>query len=314
MLKIVVLLGGKSPERDVSLVSGAEVAKELRLQGNVVFEIDPAAFSRGSDMLNAISSTGADVVFNGLHGGDGENGIIQAMLAQSGFRSTGSDFKASSIAMDKLISKLLAMKAGVPVPRYWICDKSDFQNLPPAFSDVCHEIYHKEENTRLVIKPVDAGSSVGISIINSDAEWLPAMEEAFRYAERVIVEAFVEGKELTVTVLAGKALPVVEIRPVNGWYDYKSKYTKGETEYISPDTLTAEETAKVQHYALKVWQIMQCSGYARIDFRYNGTYFYFLEVNTLPGMTPLSLTPMAAKAIGMTFGDLLKEIINQALI
>lgn len=313
MFKIVVLLGGNSPEREVSLVSGREIAIELRNLGHEVNELDPADFAHGFDLLKAIHSCNPDVVFNGLHGGDGENGILQAMLSQSGFCSTGSGHKASAIAMDKLVSKLLAMKAGVPVPRYWICDHSDYLERKPDFSEVCHEIYHREQNTKLVVKPVDAGSSVGISIIDSEDEWFPALESAFLYCDRIIVEAFIEGKELTVTVLDGVALPVVEIKPVSGWYDYKSKYTKGQTEYISPAPLTAAETAKVQYYAGKVWRILQCSGYARVDFRYNGKLFYFLEVNTLPGMTPLSLTPMSAKAQGMSFGELLSKIIESAL-
>jgi D-alanine-D-alanine ligase len=312
MQHIAVLLGGISPERDVSLVTGSEVAKELRTMGYAVSEFDPADFQHGFQLMQALHNAHPDVVFIGLHGGDGENGSLQAMLSQSGFRYTGSGFRASAIAMDKLISKLLAMKAGAPVPRYWICDKSDFEKATPDFQHVLHEIYHHDPSTKLIVKPVDAGSSVGISIVKDVSDWLHALETAFKYADRVLVEAFIEGRELTVTILDDTPLPLVEIIPHEGWYDYQSKYTKGKTTYVAPAEIDTAVSEKMQQRAMRIWKMTGCHGYGRIDFRYDGKESYFLEINTLPGMTPLSLTPKAAQSIGLSFGDLLNKIIATA--
>jgi D-alanine-D-alanine ligase len=310
MSKIVVLLGGKSPEREVSLVSGAEIAQQLRLNGHEVTELDPADMQYGHELILTIHNLQPDLVFIGLHGGDGENGILQAMLNGSNIRFTGSGFKASTIAMDKLLSKFVASQAGVPHPDYFVLNKPDYiKKLIGTYEE-----YHKgfaagNQSQEVVVKPMDAGSSVGVHIVKDEKGWQQALEDAFNYSEKVLVEEYIEGRELTVTILDGMALPVVEIKPHNGFYDYPNKYTAGNTTYHAPAELNDSEAKKVQDFAVRIWQAMDCSGYARIDFRYNGRQFYFLEVNTLPGMTPLSLTPMAAKQVGISFGELLEKII-----
>jgi len=314
MLNIVVLLGGNSPERKVSLISGREITAQLKQNGHQVTQIDPADYPYSHEMIRAIHELSPDVVFIGLHGGEGENGVLQATLTASLIRFTGSSFKASAIAMDKLLSKFIADKATVPVPHYQIIQKKDYQNQGiPDYSFYHSKLTKSNHASEIVIKPVDAGSSVGVHIVQDESEWKIALVDAFQYSDKVMLEEFIEGRELTVTILDGIALPVVEIMPHEGFYDYPNKYTEGNTTYQAPADLTHLEATTVQEHALNIWQAMECSGYARIDFRYNGKVFYFLEVNTLPGMTPLSLTPMAAKAMGIDFGALLEKIMDVAL-
>ncbi len=314
MLSIVVLLGGNSSERDVSLTSGREISGQLKLNGHQITEIDPADYAFGHDMIKAIHDTKPDLVFIGLHGGEGENGVLQAMLSGSRIPYTGSHFKASAIAMDKLLSKFVAEQAQVKTPQYMVINKNDYANRKnPGYLDCLGLLIGGNSAPEVVVKPIDAGSSVGVHIVNDRTQWDNALSDALLYSDKVMIEEYIEGRELTVTVIDGEALPVVEIKPHDGFYDYPNKYTKGNTTYHAPAILTTQETATVQNQALKIWQVMECSGYARIDFRYNNKDFYFLEVNTLPGMTPLSLTPMSAKASGMDFGDLLEKIMDVAL-
>jgi D-alanine-D-alanine ligase len=313
MLNVIVLLGGKSSEREVSLVSGKEISKQLALNGHKVIELDPADYQFGHELITAIKSFKADLVFIGLHGGEGENGILQAMLDGSSIPYTGSGYKASAVAMDKMYAKLIAQYANVPVPQSLIFSRQDCENkLYPSFKDCLEKLSQDKLNSKLVVKPADAGSSVGVHIIDNESDYTNAIADAMQYSEKIMAEEFIAGRELTVTVLNGKALPVVEIKPHQGFYDYSSKYTKGFTDYQAPADLSTEESIIVQEYAVNIWHAMECSGYARIDFRYDGKVFYFLEVNTLPGMTPLSLTPMAAKAVGMNFGELLEAIMSIA--
>ncbi len=310
-LKIVVLLGGKSPERKVSLVSGAEISKQLQLNGHQVIEIDPIDYELGHDLIQAICQKQPDIVFIALHGGDGENGVLQAMLAGSNLPFTGSDCKTSAVAMDKLLSKILAVHEGIPVPAYLVLSKNRVTGNPGISYENCLEQLHLTgKDKAMVIKPNDAGSSVGVHILTEPSKWQEALDDSFLHSDKVLIEEYIAGRELTVTMLDDKPLPVVEIIPHEGFYDYNNKYSKGNTTYQSPAEITSEETKTIQVYAEKMWKVMDCRGYGRIDFRYDGNRFYFLEVNTLPGMTPLSLTPMAAKAVGISFGELLERIIN----
>jgi D-alanine-D-alanine ligase len=314
MLNIIVLLGGNSPERKVSLVSGREITAQLKQNGHQVTTIDPADFSFCHEMIKTIHDLKPDLVFIGLHGGEGENGILQATLTASKILFTGSHFKASAVAMDKLLSKHIAVHAQVPVPKYQIVNLGQYeQKQLSGFSEYKSVLSGNNSSSELVIKPADAGSSVGVHIVTDELQFETALSDAFLYSDKVIIEEYIEGRELTVTILDGAALPVVEIMPHEGFYDYPNKYTEGNTTYQAPAELTPLEATTIQKQAMKIWQAMECSGYARIDFRYNGKVFYFLEVNTLPGMTPLSLTPMAAKANGIDFGALLERIMDVAL-
>lgn len=307
MVRISVLLGGNSSERKVSLITGAEVAKQLRLNGYEVSELDPADFSDGHNLISAIKELKSDLVFIGLHGGDGENGVIQALLHSCDIPYTGSDFKSSAIAMDKLLSKYVARQVDVPVPAFFVAENKKISDY--TFSTLNTILNSGSSSKAIVVKPVDSGSSVGVHIVDNEDDFKAALIDAFNHSDRVMIEQYIQGRELTVTVLDGIALPVVEIQPHKGFYDYPNKYSQGNTTYIAPAELNDNEAVTIQDYAIRIWRTMGCSGYGRIDFRYDNSVFYFLEVNTLPGMTPLSLTPMAAKAHGISFADLLDRII-----
>ncbi|HNZ07527.1 MAG TPA: D-alanine--D-alanine ligase [Candidatus Cloacimonadota bacterium] len=307
MKTICVLKGGISSEREVSLVSGTAIANELRAMDYDVFELDPADHPRLDELLTAIKTRHADLVFIGLHGGLGENGKLQAALELAGIPHTGSGFEACCVTMDKYLSKLTASAEGIPTPAY-ILMREDLVNDYNTAEDL--QGFLSGTSMPVVVKPNDGGSSVGISLVREIGDLKQAVKLAFREAKHVLVEQFIPGRELTVTVLDGQALPVVEIKPLQGWYDYKNKYTKGNTEYIAPAEIEPATAQLVQLYATRLWHAFGLKGYARVDFRYDGSQAWFLEVNTLPGMTSLSLTPMAAKAAGISFSGLLERIIN----
>jgi D-alanine-D-alanine ligase len=332
-LKIALLLGGTSSERDVSLASGIRVAEALRTCGHEVRAIDPARGPLSDDEQRALA-TGrvvqtappsqealrrmarealpsfasnlprqgdADVVFLGLHGGSGEDGTIQALLDLGGVPYTGSGHLASALAMDKDLSKHLFRQANVSTAK-WL--------MAPAGAD--------EVNTALglpvIVKPSKQGSTVGLSIVRNASELQPAMDEAFNFDDEVMIEEFIAGRELTVGILGNIALPVGEIIPKHEIYDYECKYTAGMADERFPAELTKQETARVQDEALRAFRALKLRGCARIDFRMakDGT-FYCLEANTLPGMTQTSLIPQAAAAAGISFPELCDRIVRLAL-
>jgi D-alanine-D-alanine ligase len=332
-LKIALLLGGTSSERDVSLASGIRVAEALRTCGHEVRAIDPARGPLSDDEQRALA-TGrvvqtappsqealrrmarealpsfasnlprqgdADVVFLGLHGGSGEDGTIQALLDLGGVPYTGSGHLASALAMDKDLSKHLFRQANVSTAK-WL--------MAPAGVD--------EVNAALglpvIVKPSKQGSTVGLSIVRNASELQPAMDEAFNFDDEVMIEEFIAGRELTVGILGNIALPVGEIIPKHEIYDYECKYTAGMADERFPAELTKQETARVQDEALRAFRALKLRGCARIDFRMakDGT-FYCLEANTLPGMTQTSLIPQAAAAAGISFPELCDRIVRLAL-
>ncbi len=299
--RIIILAGGLSEESEVSKTSSNEVAAALKSRDYKIKIIDPSSFMNYSGMLKAIHEFNPFIVFNGLHGAAGEDGRIQSLLSLEKISFTGSAYRASAISMDKYISGVLVKYLGISIPMRYLLYK-DFDMDPGMFI--------KKIGFPLVVKPNDSGSSVGISIITKAEELEQAITKAFIFSNRVLLEQFIKGRELTVTILGKKALPVVEIKPKNGWYDYTNKYTKGHTVYEVPAELTEKKSLEIQRQALEIFKLFGCRAYARVDFRYNGKKFYFLEVNTLPGMTSLSLTPMAAKEAGINFEELLEKIIE----
>ena len=301
LYNIIILSGGFSEEADVSKATTREISKALNENGKDIILLDPAEFSSYSELIMKIKELKPDIVFNGLHGAEGEDGRIQSLLALESIPFTGSAQRASAIAMDKYISGILAMYIEIKIPKRRLIYKDYEYDFNLIFQNI---------DFPMVIKPNDSGSSVGISIINKESELYEAVKLAFKYSDKVIIEEFIDGRELTVTILGKEALPVVEIIPNNGWYDYKNKYTKGKTIYEVPARLTNNEVKTIQKQALDVFALFGCEIYGRIDFRYDGKDFYFLEVNTLPGMTQLSLTPMAAKEAGISFKELLCKIIE----
>ena len=309
MKTICVLMGGRSSERKISLLSGAAVAAQLKKSGYKMFELDPQDFPTISELIAAIKSGGADVVFLALHGGEGENGKMQAAFELAQIPFTGSGSRACCITMDKYTAKLIARDIGVPTADFIVMHYNMIED------------YNTDEDLMgflgnlglpVVVKPNDGGSSVGVSIVKQIQELKPAVELAFRESNVVLVEKYIAGAEFAVTVLEGKALPVVEIKPVEGWYDYTNKYTEGKTVYVAPAEIDPALSRLLQVYATRLWQAFDLKGYARVDFLYDGDQAWFLEANTLPGMTSLSLTPMAAKTVGIDFAKLLEIIINNA--
>lgn len=310
MKTIVVLKGGNSPEREISLVSGTEIAGALNTLGFIVRELDPQDYPQLADLLEAIRAEDPALVFNGLHGGSGENGELQAALQLAGVPFTGSNAKASALAMDKYISKLIVEQEGVPVAKHILLRANLLEDYRDSRD---YAAFTESLGLPLIVKPNDAGSSVGIHLVHTLEELKPAVADAFRYCNTVLMEEYIPGRELTVSILDGKSLPVVEIRPKAGWYDYQNKYTKGKTEYLAPAPIHESIAQLVQLYAERSFWALGCTVYGRVDFRLNEDRLYFLEVNTLPGMTPLSLTPMAAKAAGLSFCDLLQNIIRSSV-
>jgi D-alanine-D-alanine ligase len=327
--KIALLVGGTSPERQVSKMSGKGVLQALKTLQYPTIIIDPAYglnqpedeelffleknFTEPSNRnyIDAINSTmfdDVDVVFSALHGKWAEDGTIQSLLELRGLRYTGSKVLASALAMDKEMSKVIFRQAGVQTADWFsVKDKNFVPNL------VADEIKQKF-GFPCIIKANDQGSTVGLKFVKDESEVEEGIILAQQFSSIALVEKYIPGRELTVTVLINEALPVLEIVPKSGMYDYKSKYTSGMSEYIVPAEIPDEVTVKAQQQALRAFHSLGCEGYARIDFRLNNeNELYCLEVNTLPGMTPLSLVPKAAKAVGISFEELIKRIIQQAL-
>jgi D-alanine-D-alanine ligase len=335
-VRIAVLLGGISAERNISLLSGRNVVWALRQRGHEVLAIDPArgsqclfsdeelaaadaalpsqqeleSFSRWAlvQALDAPWTGTVELVFPVLHGPYGEDGRVQALLELRGLRYVGSDMLASALAADKHTSKLLFLAAGIPTPRWMAVTAQQLEEEP--LEELLDEL-----GTHLVVKPNDQGSSVGMSLLrNCTVEELrEALELALRYSALALVERYIEGRELTVGILGEEALPVVEIRPGSGFYDYEHKYTAGKTEYTCPADLPPDIAEYAQNVALSAHRILGCRHFSRVDFRLDSDGQPFcLEVNTIPGMTPLSLFPRAARAAGIEFDELCERLVSLA--
>jgi D-alanine-D-alanine ligase len=293
-LKLVVMLGGPGSEREVSLRSGAAVARALRSRGHDVIEIDPQP---GKWSLPAK----VDAVFLALHGEYGEDGRIQAELENIGVPYTGCNSEVSRIAFDKVLTKERCIQAGVPTARYTVV-RSKEASLPTELS------------LPLVLKPVRQGSSVGLQFLKHPADWTSALAQSLHYDREVLVEEMVQGRETTVGILASKVLPVVEVRPKSGAYDYQNKYTSGATEYFCPAPFSEATTAAIQNAALGAFNAVGGGDYARVDVMITEQEEpIVLEVNTLPGMTETSLLPKAAAAAGFDYAALCEKMIELAL-
>ena len=288
------MLGGPSAEREVSLRSGAAVAKALRSLGHEVNELDP----RTPDW-NLLDGT--EVVFLALHGTYGEDGTVQKRLDELGVAYTGCDAEASRIAFDKVLTKQSCIQSGVPTPKF-ISVHSATEPFPASFS------------FPLVVKPSRQGSSVGLEFVERVEDWSAALASALKYDSEVLVEEKIIGRETTVGILDGKPLPVVEVRPHNGVYDAHSKYTPGATEYFCPADFGDATTNRIQAVALGAFKAVGGRDYARVDVmvRADGSPVV-LEVNTLPGMTETSLLPKAAAAAGINFAELCQRMVDLAL-
>lgn len=293
--KVAVLMGGPSAEREVSLSSGRECAAALRDVGFEVIEVDA-----GRDLPMRLSEIAPDVVFNGLHGRWGEDGCVQGILEWMGLPYTHSGVLASSLAMDKERTKNVYRAAGLPVAESVLADKdaamADHVMTPPY-----------------VVKPYNEGSSVGVYLVDANANTPPKLSEEM--PQTVMVEAFLPGRELTCTVMGDRALGVTEIL-TDGWYDYEAKYAAGGSRHVCPAELPEEITAACLDYALRAHQALGCRGVTRTDFRWDEDKgldgLFLLETNTQPGMTPTSLSPEHAELIGLSFGEFCKWMVEDA--
>ena len=289
-------MGGPGEEREISLQSGKAIQLALEAIGYNVLGITME--NKLGDIISDLHSV--DLVFLGLHGSIGENGTIQGFLESLGLKYTGSDPLSSAICMDKNISKIIARDSKVNTPNWEIVTRGQTLN---------------EDNSEfpLVIKPNDQGSTVGLTIVHDESELGSALDLAFKYSSSVMVEQFIKGRELTVTLIGGKALPVCEIIPSHELYDYECKYTSGMSKYVCPADIDLDLTKRIQEITERLFDVLKCRHYSRADFRMDHEdNLWFLEMNTLPGMTDTSLAPMTAKAAGLSFNDLIECIVLQA--
>jgi len=326
-VKVVLLMGGRSAEREISLRTGHGIFKSLRNLGHEVTAIDAAdgrligAGETASAQLEgplepsdlpevsvsvvaeAQPLAEAEVVFLALHGGAGENGTVQALLDLSNRPYTGSGVLASALAMNKALSKSVFERAGVPTPRWQLVRASRLEGVDATALG----------GYPLIVKPNEQGSSVGLSVVADPGDLPAALDAAFQYGRDVLVEQFIPGRELTVAVLGDEAMPIVEIRPKSGQYDYESKYTSGAGDYACPADLPESLARRVQELGVRAAQALDCAGVTRVDFRLSTQDEPFcLEVNTIPGMTPTSLVPMAARARGLSYDQLVARMLELA--
>lgn len=337
-MKIAVLFGGISTERNVSISGGRAVIEALRAKGHDVIAVDPAygkdGLRKAEAQLNNIESyptleelkefsprslmecvnseifDDVECVFIVLHGKYGEDGIIQSLLELRGIPYTGSGVGANAISIDKATTKHLLTVAGIPTPAGITVHPKIADNY-----DIIKEI-RSEMGDEIVIKPNNQGSTIGLTIVkdgNLD-DIANGIKLAGQYCEDVLIEQYIDGREITVGVVGDEALPVIEIIPEDGFYDYKHKYTKGQTQYVCPAEISEDIAEFTQGLALTAHNILGCKGFSRVDFRLTDEgQPYCLEVNTIPGFTSTSLVPKAAKEIGYEFPELCEKIINIAI-
>ncbi len=340
-MNIVVLAGGISTEREISIVSGTKVCEALREKGHKAILVDvyfgkeraeaatafpetydvaqAAAYMRSFDskVEESIASgkeffgpevltlcKAADIVFMALHGENGENGKVQATFDLLGIKYTGSGYLGSAMAMDKGLSKQIFLENGVPAPRGIIVKREEGRKTAEEYG----------MTFPCVVKTCCGGSSVGVYIVETEEAFAKALEDAFAYEPEIVIETYVKGREFSIGVVDGEAYPIIEIAPLEGFYDYKNKYQPGSTIETCPAELTKEQTEKMQAYAVKAYEALRLSSYGRIDFLMNENGDMFcLEANTLPGMTPTSLLPQEAAALGMSFADLCEKLIQVSM-
>lgn len=339
-MNIIVLAGGNSTEREVSIASGQGVCKALRERNHKAVLLDPyfgaskkeenlfpAEYDvdKAADAMREMSSKleetmktrkgffgpnvleickEADIVFLALHGANGEDGKVQSVLDLMGIKYTGSGPLSSGMAMDKGITKMVFEAKGVPTPKGITLEKGKCSSQLADYG----------MGFPVIVKPCCGGSSVGVCIANNQTEYQAALLEAFSYENEVVVEQFITGREFSVAVVDGKAYPVIEIAPLQGFYDYKNKYQAGSCVETCPADLSSALTKEMQKYAEMGYKALNLQAYARLDFLMDDEgNMYCLEANTLPGMTPTSLIPQEAKAIGMDYPQLCEKLIEVSL-
>lgn len=289
--KIGVLMGGLSSEKEISLRSGTAVLESLKRSG---YRAVPIEGDR--NVVERLRDEAVETAFIALHGRWGEDGTIQGLLEMLAMPYTGSGVLGSALAMDKAVMKLMLRSLAIPTPSYVVFRAGDDVTLPLPF----------------VVKPAREGSTIGISIVRREDEKHAALESALRLDEKLVIESYVAGREITVGLVNGRALPVVEVKPASGFYDYTAKYTKGMTEYLVPATLDQHIEDDARNLALRLWQHCELGGCARVDMMLDGRTPSVIDVNTSPGMTESSLVPKAWAVLGKSFDELVEEILMTA--
>ncbi len=296
--RVAVLFGGVSSEREVSLRSGSAIASALEEDGFSVKRIDIT-----ENAIDQLTAEQIDRAFIALHGVGGEDGKIQAVLDWLKIPYTGSDMASSALAMNKLQTKYIWQSRGFPTPKYEVINQSS--DWGKVFEQLGGEVF---------VKPIHEGSSLGMSFVDEVSEMAVAYKDPAKFDEEVLAESKVTGREFSVAVLNGQALPPVEMKTNNRFYDYQAKYFQDDTQYFCPCNLTDLKDAELRDLAVRSFNIVGCSGWGRVDFMQDeDENFYLLEVNTVPGMTNHSLVPMSANAVGLSFNELVCEILSSTL-
>ncbi len=288
-------MGGLSPEREVSLTSGKEIFNAIQSKG------------LNAEMIDVDHNIGAtlaerkiDLACIALHGTWGEDGTIQGVLEYLKIPYTGSGVLGSAIAYNKVVSKEIFMERGIPTAPYQVITAENRGQVKRTL------------DLPVVVKPADQGSSIGVSIVQTESQWETALDEAFEVSEEILIEQFIEGKLLAVGMNGPLPMPIVEIVPKSGFYDYEAKYTEGKTDYVCPAQLTSKEAQRCRDASVRVFKALKGRGFPRVDLILDKGIPYALEMNTIPGMTPTSLLPMAARQAGLEFDDLVLEILKRA--
>ena len=294
-MKVGILMGGRSKEREVSLDTGAAVLKACK---KLNFDIVELKFKNDYKKFKKKMKS-CDIIFNALHGGIGENGTIQKWMDDNNIKYTGSKGRSSAICMDKAKSKIMVSRENIKTPEW-------------------HILKNKDDNFNfevpMVVKPNNEGSTFGLSIVENMVDSKIAIQKAFHYNDKVILEKYIKGRELTVTILNNKAYPIIEIQPTHKIYDYECKYSLGMTKYICPANVSLTIENKIKKDTEKIFKLLKCDVYGRVDYILdNKGNYYFLEMNTLPGMTSTSLVPKSVKSTGMPFEILIKKIIELSI-
>lgn len=302
---IGVLMGGISSEREISFKSGRAIVAALEKVPCAVSGIEINTEDE-KQIMGLLKEEGVDVAFVALHGKFGEDGGIQEILERGGIPFTGSGAGASRMAMNKALTQKMLKENRLPVPAYGAVSQERMEEK--------EEIIGKVGGLPVVVKPACEGSSIGITIVHEISQWQKALDAAFHYGGEVLIERYIQGKELTCGILGQEALPVVEIRPRHPFFDFEAKYQKGMSEYIVPAQISSKATQQVQEIAREVFRVMGCADFARVDFILDEEgHPYVLEINTIPGFTQTSLLPMAAQEAGMNFTQLCLRILQMAL-
>jgi D-alanine-D-alanine ligase len=298
-----VLMGGYSSEREISLKSGKAVNDSLVGYGLNVTAID-IVDQEEDKIAAAIKKSKIDVAFITLHGKLGEDGTIQSILERLNIPYTGSGVEASQLALNKAKAQVVFRQNGLPVAPHSILTKENISDFYQTSSEL---------GLPLVVKPACEGSSIGVTIVHKEEEWMAALEKAFSFGPQVLVEQFIQGREVTVSLLGHEALPIIEIRPKDGFFDFDAKYQSQVTEYIVPAELAPEKAKEIQQIALKAFDVLGCQDFGRVDLMLDEKLKpYILEVNTIPGFTQTSLLPKAAKQKGYSFSDLCLKLLSLA--